>query len=374
MQALLLTRELPSFGYRCVLAAGRCTPEEGDRPCPLRPDDVVEWEADLSRAVHPWRNVKALWQLWRLFREERPDIVHTHTAMAGSLGRLAAWLAGVPIVVHTFHGNCLKAYFSPLQTRIFRMIETGLARGSDAICAISPQQIRELSDELCICPSEKLRLIPLGLDLDDYFALRPPPNASVFTVGWFGRMVPVKNVGLLAATIQHTLGLSPTMRFLIAGDGPDRGVLDDVRKLFDGRIEFLGWQEEILPAVARCDALLLTSRDEGTPVALIQGMAAARPFVSTAAGGVVDLADGRPFSSRQAAATGGEKPGFITPATASAIGGALLKLENDRELGARMGRAGRAFAAEFGKEHLLSNLDGLYRDLLSKKAKTGRNK
>jgi len=118
----------------------------------------------------------------------------------------------------------------------------------------------------------------------------------------------------------------------------------------------------------------LTSRDEGTPVALIQGMAAARPFVSTAAGGVVDLANGRPFSSREAAATGGEKPGFITPATASAIGGALLKLENDRELGARMGRAGRAFAAEFGKEHLLSNLDGLYRDLLSKKAKTGRNK
>src|ERR1039457_2628215 len=134
--------------------------------------------------------------------------------------------------------------------------------------------------------------LPIWLKLDAYFALRPPAGGGPLTVGWFGRMVPVKNIALLAATIEIALERSQDIRFVIAGDGPDRSALHGLLDRYGGRVEWLGWQREILPAMARCDVVLQTSRNEGTPVALIQGMAAARPFVSTAVGGVVDMVTG----------------------------------------------------------------------------------
>src|ERR1017187_5628097 len=140
-----------------------------------------------------------------------------------------------------------------------------------------------------VAPAHKFHVVPLGLELDDYFALRPPAGGGPLTVGWFGRMVPVKNIALLAATIEIALERSQDIRFVIAGDGPDRSALHGLLDRYGGRVEWLGWQREILPAMARCDVVLQTSRNEGTPVALIQGMAAARPFVSTAVGGVVDM-------------------------------------------------------------------------------------
>jgi glycosyltransferase involved in cell wall biosynthesis len=185
------------------------------------------------------------------------------------------------------------------------------------------------------------------------------------TVGWFGRMVPVKSIGLLAATIEATLERRQDIRFVIAGDGPDRGALTHLLDRYCGRVEWLGWQREILPAMARCDVLLQTSRNEGTPVALIQGMAAARPFVSTAVGGVVDMVSGRAVR-----ATGGARwyaNGVLTEASARTLAEALEALAEDRALASRMGLAGRAFAArQYRKETLVGNVDALYRELLQK--------
>lgn len=362
IHTLLLTREMAAREYRTVLVAGSCEPEDGDMGYLAGAGDSVRWVPELSRSVRPWRNLRALWRLWRLLRQERPAIVHTHTAMAGCLGRLAAILSGAPVIVHTFHGNSLAEYFSRRQSGLFRRIERLLARFTDALCVVSEQQAGELSAGFHIAPAHKFRVVPLGLDLDDYLALRPPANRGPLVVGWFGRMVPVKNVALLAATIEEVLRRGIDVRFVIAGDGPELSALDRVRH----RVEWLGWQREILPAMARCDVVLQTSRNEGTPVALIQGMAAARPFVSTPAGGVVDMVTGG--LARAGAGARWYANGVLAESRAGALAGALVALAEDRARVSRMGLAGRAFARrQYRKEALVENLDALYRELLQKR-------
>ena len=252
-----------------------------------------------------------------------------------------------------------------IQAGVFRRIEQLLARFTDALCVVSPQQATELSVKFHVAPAHKFHVVPLGLELDDYFALRPPAGTGPLTVGWFGRMVPVKNIALLAATIENALARTSDIRFLIAGDGPDRSALTSLLDWHGGRVEWLGWQSEILPTMARCDVLLQTSRNEGTPVALIQGMAAARPFVSTAVGGVVDMVSGS-----AACATGGARwyaNGVLTESNARTLADALVALTEDRTLIPRMGCAGRALAASrYRKETLVENMDALYRELLNK--------
>jgi glycosyltransferase involved in cell wall biosynthesis len=357
---------MAALAYRTVLVAGSCEAEDGEMRYLVQAADPVRWVPELSRSVHPWRNLKALWRLWRLLRRERPAIVHTHTAMAGCLGRLAAVLSGAPIIIHTFHGNCLNEYFSHIRTGAFRRVEQLLARFTDALCVVSPQQAAELSATFHIAPAHKFHVVPLGLELDEYFALRPPADGGPLTVGWFGRMVPVKNIALLAATIENALQRNRDIRFVIAGDGPDRSALSGVVDRHGGRVEWLGWQREILPAMARCDVVLQTSRNEGTPVALIQGMAAARPFVSTAVGGVVDMVSGD--AERSSGGARWYANGVLVEPDAAALAGALAALAEDRTLVARMGLAGRDFSSrQYRKETLVRNVDALYRELLRKK-------
>ena len=366
IHTVLLTREMAARDYHTVLVAGSCEPEDGDMSYLVRAGDPVRWVPELSRSLRPWRNLKALWRLWRLLRRERPDIVHTHTAMAGCLGRLAAVLSGAPIIVHTFHGNSLSQYFSRFSAGVFRRIEWLLAHFTDALCVVSPQQAGELSVKFGVAPLSKFRVVPLGLELDPYFDLPLPPEDGPLTVGWFGRLAPVKDVPLLVATIEEALRRGTGVRFLIAGDGPDRDTLRSVLDLYGGRVEWLGWQREIPPVLACCHVLLQTSRNEGTPVALIQGMAAARPFVSTAVGGVVDMVSGEVQRYGEGARWHGN--GVLAERRPTALAGALAALDRDRGLAARMGLEGRAFAARrYRKEALVENVDALYRELLEKK-------
>jgi glycosyltransferase involved in cell wall biosynthesis len=367
IHTLLLTRELAALEYRSVLVAGSCEPEDGDMSYLLQADDAVHWVPELSRSVQPWRNLKALWHLWRMLRRERPAIVHTHTAMAGCLGRVAAVMSGAPIVIHTYHGNSLNEYFSRFRAGVFRRIEQLLAHFTDVLCVVSPQQANELSGKFRIAPRDRFRVVPLGLELDDYFGLRPPGDSGPLTVGWFGRMVPVKNVSLLAATIEEVLRRGVDIRFVIAGDGPECAKLARVIESHGRYIEWLGWQKEILPTLARCDVVLQTSRNEGTPVALIQGMAAARPFVSTAVGGVVDMVSGGVWQVSEGARWFSNA--VLAESDAQSLAGVLATLAQNRALVARMGFEGRAFASRYRKETLVGNVDALYRELLQARRK-----
>ena len=366
IHAILLTRELPAVGYHCVLAAGDCEEGEGDMSYLLDAADAARRVPELSRSVSPLRNVRALWRLWRLMWRERPTIVHTHTAMAGCLGRVAAVLAGVPVIIHTFHGNSLRQYFSPVASAGFLAIERLLARRTDIICVISQQQLNELCGEFRIAPRNKFRVVPLGLDLTSCLQQPPPSPNGTLRIGWFGRLVEIKNIGLLLETAAILQNSQSRFEVHVAGDGPDRPLVEAAVPKLAPTLVWHGWQRDITPLLNKCDLIIQTSRNEGTPVALIQGMAAGRPFLSTAAGGVVDMATG---------VGRGLTPGakwfsnaILAEPRPEAFAGALNELARCPERIREMGQTARAFASsQYPKEALISNLDSLYREMLAQK-------
>lgn len=366
IHTILLTRELPALGYPSVLAAGDCEDGEGDMSYLLGPTDPVCRVSNLSRSVSPVRNVRALWRLWRLIRRERPAIVHTHTAMAGCLGRAAAVLAGVPVIVHTFHGNSLREYFSPAVSGVFLAVERLLARWTDAICVISPQQLDELSTEMRIAPRSKFRVVPLGLDLTPCLRLPLPTPTGTIRVGWFGRLVDIKNIGLLLETAASVQKSSYRFEFHVAGDGPDRHLIQAALPRLAPGLVWHGWKRDITPLLGACDLVIQTSRNEGTPVALIQGMAAGRPFLSTAVGGVMDMICGE-ARNLTPGARWFENAVVVEPHP-DAFTRALNEFARNTKRIPEMGQAARSFAsAHYRKEALLSNLDSLYRELLARK-------
>ena len=309
---------------------------------------------------------ESLWRLWRLLRAERPTIVHTHTAMAGCIGRTAAILAGVPVVIHTFHGTSLRHYFSPAKNAVFLAVERLLAHGTDAICVLSRQQLNELASDLRIAPRSKFRIVPLGLDLAACLDLPLPAPSGKLRVGWFGRVVPVKNIGLLLDIVALAQSTDQPFEFHIVGDGPENYRIAEALPRLASHLIWHGWQRDITPFVAACDVVVQTSRNEGTPVALIQGMAGGRPFLSTAAGGVVDMTCGEPRSLTPGA-TWFDNGALVEP-QADAFVGALAELARSPERVVEMGGAARLFgSAHYRKEALVANLDSLYRELLEGK-------
>jgi glycosyltransferase involved in cell wall biosynthesis len=357
---------MSALGYRTTLVAGSCEPAEGDMSHLLAGSGQVHWIPDMSRSVNPWKNLRALIRIWRFLRRERPAIVHTHTAMAGCLGRTAAILAGVPVLVHTFHGNSLRQYFSPAASTVFLGIERLLARRTDAICVISPQQLEELSSDLRIAPRSRFRLVPLGLDLTRCLQLPLPTPAAPIRVGWFGRLVDVKNIGLLLETATAVQNGGNQFEFHVAGDGPDRNLLEAALPRLAPGLVWHGWQRDITPLLALCDVVIQTSRNEGTPVAIIEGMAAGRPFLSTSVGGVVDMTCGKGRGLTPGAAWF-DNCALVEPHP-GVFARALAEFARSPERIVEMGRSARLFAsAHYRKEALISNLDLLYRELLERK-------
>jgi glycosyltransferase involved in cell wall biosynthesis len=366
IHTILLTSELSALGYRPILVAGDFEDGEGDMSYLLKPADRFHRIAHLSRSVSPIRNLMALLCLWRLIRKERPAIVHTHTAMAGCLGRTAAILAGVPVIIHTFHGNSLRHYFSPTRSAMFLAIERLLSRWTDALCVISPQQLEELASDLEVAPRSKFRVVPLGLDLSAYLQLSPAAPAGALRVGWIGRLVDVKNIGLLLEIVASVQKSNERVDFHIAGDGPDRRLVEAALPRLAPQLIWHGWQREITPLLSACDVVVQTSRNEGTPVALIQGMAAGRPFLSTAVGGVVDMTCG-PARGLTPGATWFDNGVLVEPRP-DAFSRVLAEFSRVPERVTEMGLSARAFAfARYSKEVLIANVDSLYQELLVRK-------
>jgi len=364
IQVTLFNRELNQLGYNATLVTGTCESDEADARYLLQPGDRVTFLPRMARSISPLSDLAVLWSLYRLIRHERPDIVHTHTAKAGALGRIAAFLARVPVIVHTFHGNSLRGYFSSPSSLVACLAERSLARITDRICVLCPQQMEELAHSLAVASAEKFSITPLGLDLAPYLCLpEPPPPGPWLTVGWLGRFAPVKDIPLLASVVDETLRRSVNIRFLVAGDGPGRHYIEQAAARSAGRLSWLGWQTDVIPLLTSCHVLIQTSRNEGTPVALIQGMAAARPFVSTRAGGVVDMVEGP--VTRNTTHCAWYANGVLAEAKPSAFAETLCDLAAHPELVTSMGRKARSFAAAYySKDRLLRDLDRLYSQLL----------
>jgi glycosyltransferase involved in cell wall biosynthesis len=363
VHATLLNRHLEHHGFDSVLVFGNCGPNEKNMEYLLQPGDRFERLPELGASISPFSDLRALFGLWRLMRRYRPEIVHTHTAKAGLLGRLAARLAGCPCVVHTFHGHVLEGYFPPWINRSLRIAEQILARLSSAIFTVSPQQADELARRFEVAPSDKIHVVPLGLDLDPFLAIPDADfNSPVLTITWLGRFVAIKNLPLLLDIAQACQQRRLPLRFAIAGEGPLRAdFADSIARLQLNNIELLPWQDNVAPLLSRSHLLLLTSHREGTPLALIQGMAAGRPFLSTPAGGVVDLACG---ISRNRGQHWLYDNAALFAADPEACVNLLQSLLQDREQLAAMSRQSRRFAAaSFSQMRLAADVARLYHQI-----------
>ena len=364
IHALLLTQGLRARGYETLLVAGREGPGEGSLGDLAAQKGVGPlFLPEMGREVRPGRDLVALFRLLRLFRQRQPEIVHTHTAKAGAIGRVAAKLAGIPIIIHTFHGHVFHGYFSRGMTRIFLAIERRLAVASTKVLAVSEMQRREL---LClrIGSPESVVVMPLGLELDGLLRsdrrrgeIRRRLGASpeVPLIGVIARLVTIKDLStfLEAASALHRS--RPDVRFLIVGDGELRSRLEQEAHALglDQCVHFLGWQRDLEPIYADLDLVVLSSLNEGTPVSLIEGMAAGLPVVATEVGGVPDLVEH------------GKTGLLVPPKDSKALSAAMEALLGDPERRREMGRLGReAVYPKYSDAALIDRMDRLYSSLL----------
>jgi len=305
LHTILLSTRLERDRFRTVLIGGALEPGEKDLMQEARRNDVeVVVVPQMRRRLAPIADFLSLWQLVRLLRRERPMIVHTHTSKAGALGRVAAFLARVPIIVHTYHGHIFEGYFHPFLTALFKLVERTLSHITDAVVVLSPAQQADICERYRIAPASKVHTIPLGLDLERFVEItssgKPgrlrqelglPRDATL--IGAVGRLVPVKNHTLFLQAARRLVDLQPEQRFefVIAGDGELRDLLvAQARALgLERQCHFLGWRLDLPNIYADLDLLAVTSLNEGTPVSVIEAMAAGLPVVATAVGGVRDV-------------------------------------------------------------------------------------
>jgi glycosyltransferase involved in cell wall biosynthesis len=340
----------------------------------------------LSRKIDPLRDGAALAKIVAAIREFDPDIVHTHTTKAGLLGRAAVFLVNATRrraarirAVHTFHGNVLSGHFPPVRERAFRGLERLLAhRATDAILVLSPQQRAEIVERFRISPAEKVSIVPLALDLG-VFATLPPRGAfrreigfgdDAFVVGIVGRIAPIKNHEMFLRVAAKTLLATPRARFVVVGGGlaaPELARL--ARELgIEGAVRFAGLRTDLAQVYSDLDAVALTSRNEGTPLSLIEAMASGRAVVATDVGGVRDLLT-REWSGsveeRRFADSGAARGILVEPEDVDGFAAALHRLESDESLRHGLGAAGRLYAHRcHALSRLLDDLEEVYTRVL----------
>lgn len=287
-------------GIEVILVNGQIGADEGDMQYLLDDANLTQIVLPaLGRELSPLKDLRTVWQLWRLMRHYRPDVVHTHTAKAGFVGRWAAYLAGVERRLHSFHGHVFSGYFSPRKTQIFLNLERLSAHISTQIITLSPALKQELAEVYKVAPAHKISVIPLGLNLaafinpsaalDLHHLYDFPEGAPIIAV--IGRIVPIKNHYLFIAAADLALQKRPDLRFLIVGDGELRAELEREinRRGLQDIIKITGWQTDIAALMPALSLVTITSDNEGTPVSLIEALAAGCPIISTDVGGVRDL-------------------------------------------------------------------------------------
>jgi glycosyltransferase involved in cell wall biosynthesis len=366
-----LTAGLDPNRYRSLLATGSENEAEGSMlefalSHGVKPTVIPEIITAFSLAP---RDGKALWKLYWLMRKERPHIVHTHTAKAGFLGRLAAALSGVPIIVHTFHGHVLHSYYGPVKNQVLRRVEQSLAWATDRLVTVSEQVKADLAG-YGIAKADRISVIPLGFDLDPFlnsqvqqgeFRREMGLSYEHNLVGIVGRIFPIKNHALFLDAAARIAARDSAARFVIVGDGVLRQRLEkQARELGIGdRVLFTGWRSDLPRICADLNVLVVSSDNEGTPVSAIEAMAAGCPVVATRVGGLPDLIED-------------QKTGrLVPPRDADALASAVLDLLPNPQTARELGRNAKEFVRQrFTVRRLLGDMDHLYSQLLAEKAIT----
>lgn len=356
---LLTVRELQARGYEVELAAGPETGPEGALPVP----EGIVFHAipTLVREIRPLADLRALWDLYRLMRRGY-DVVHTHTSKAGVLGRVAARLARVPLLVHTPHGHVYHGYGGKLRSRLFVWVERVLGRWTDVLVALTESERREHLAEK-VGRAEQWCVIPSGVEIERYrkpTALRRSdlgvPDRS-FVVGCVARLVPVKGIEDAITATAQLVDRTPPVHLVLVGDGPQRAACQKLAGQLglQERVHFLGLRRDVPDLLPLFDLLVLPSRNEGMGRVLVEAQAAGVPVVATRVGGVPDLV------------SEGETGRLVPPGDPAALAAAIRSLAGDRATVARMRNAARARVAEsLSAEAMVASLEAVYRSRLSR--------
>jgi glycosyltransferase involved in cell wall biosynthesis len=388
-----LSSALNEGEYETRLIAGTVPPGEENMEYFAREHGVAPlFLKEMSREL----SLKDVISFIKAFREMRnfsPDVVHTHTAKAGTIGRAAAFaykwftwgtLIGMPRpvrIVHTFHGHVFHSYYGRLKTRVFITIEKFLARfATDKIVVITGQQFEEIHKKFGVGRADQFVVIPLGIDTAEIRNAGPSRNriraelgltGTTIAVGLVGRLTEIKDVSLFIEAAGRYIRLfgdeGTRLRFFIVGDGNLRNRLETeaAERGAGDIISFLGNRDDVAEIYSALDIVALTSLNEGTPLSVIEGMAAGRPVVSSMAGGVVDLLGKIEI----------EKDGFVICERGIGIPGrsdedllkGLIYLAKDEQLRGRLEESGKAFVNEnYSKERLIDDIKELYQDLAGK--------
>nr|WSY54794.1 glycosyltransferase [Streptomyces sp. NBC_00886] len=351
LQVSTLMRKLDPESFDHRLFAGSVGPDEADYIDHCAPDVPVTRIPALGRAVRPADDLRALAELTAAMRRFRPHIVHTHTAKAGTLGRVAAAMAGVPARVHTFHGHLLHGYFPPFKTRLVVKTERRLARHCDRLLSVGTR-VRDDLLAAGIGRPQQYTVVPPGTTLP------PPPERAEArrrlglpeqcpVVAYVGRVTRIKRPDRFLEVAREVRRTVPDAHFLVCGEGEQQAALAEMSDLGPA-LHLLGWRSDVETVYAAADVVLLTSDNEGMPLSLIEAGLAGVPVVATNVGSVAEVVRDR-------------ETGFLATTSPAELARHTVRLLHDEPLRQRMGERAAAWAAQrFGAQRLVTDIHDLY--------------
>jgi len=316
----------------------------------------------MVRKIDPISDFKTLLTLLRLFKKEKPDIVHTHTSKAGILGRLAAWITRVPIIIHTPHGHVFWGHFRKIFSAIFFIIEKIMEPMTDRFIALTKGEKKDYL-KLALTRKEKIKTIHSGVDVGRFMDIRinvldkksmfgiPPDAIVVGTVGW---LLPIKGPMVLLKAMEGVWKHYPDIKLVYVGKGElEEGLKDKAAEMnVTDKVHFLGWREDIPELMQIMDIFVLPSLNEGMGRVLIEAMASSKPVIGSDVGGVPDLV------------VPGVNGLLVPPGNAQELSGAILKLIKDKALRKQMGQQGKRRVAQFDISNMIDKIDRLYEEML----------
>lgn len=368
--AVALGRRLEDGKHIAFLVTGRTEGNENHildyaRSCKVDPFVISQ----LRRSLNPFRDAISWIRVYRLILKKKPDIIHTHMSKAGFIGRSCALAYNLlhrkkTKIVHTFHGHVFHSYFSRFKTGIFIFFERILARYSDALLAVSPRIREDVDEKLRIQDTKKLRVIPLGIDFSP-LERKKDENARIvdMNIGMLGRLAPIKNYDLALEIGKILKEQGIQARIQVGGSGDER-IFQELSRSCPDNINFLGNVQNPQAFWQDMDMALLTSKNEGNPVALIEAMFTRLPFVATYVGGIPDMAV-KPVRQKNnlwifenCILIKGFNPNDFVEA---------IEFYHDSNIREKAGNAGYAFATKkYLFERLISDYEKLYLELTEK--------
>lgn len=360
---LLTVAHLDRTRYKVTLASGPTSGSEGSLEDQIPSDIAFERIPEIVRDPHPVKDMVALRRLYALMRRDRYHIVHTHTTKAGMLGRIAARLAHVPVVVHTPHGHAFHDYLNPVGSEALKWVERWLAHWADRIVCVSEAE-RQDHLRFRIGLPEKFEVIHSCVDIERFRGTRIasgstrrhlglPPDGPL--VGCVARLVPVKGVHYLLEAVPSIRAAVPQATVVFVGDGPLRPELERRAAALglDGAVAFLGLRRDVAEIVALCDIVVLPSLNEGMGKAAAEAFAAGRPVIGSRVSGIQDvIVDG---------VTGL----LVPPADPEALAHAIVRCLTNPALTDAMGQRARDEVERYGIKPMIAKIDRLYTRLLA---------